>query len=490
MKRSTLLPVTSMYRITHAAAALFVISGGCVSAQTALIRVAQAPVGGGDRGEATFDANVVGVIKPWATTETATAFYAYGAPNASSFNGPVPLTNERIHLFFAQASDGLCAYAVFDKPGNADGGRVQMTKWVRPRAAVVENLDGIDRESGWCWVTGHVTGNDNRWYQYQGQQWGTCCTDGWAVRVDDATWTSVRVALTDARAGCSDGALATGLNSMAALSGDGSVVPLLLNQSAVQFRPAAPCELIAWPSQQARCTGTTAMFSARPNTSGAAAFVWRKNGAVLTLVPPRITAALSPDGLQSTLRVADVTPADAGLYTCDVTSACGSTTSSALDLHISTGAPSTSNPSPLRITCVGGQDSLSVQPGGSGPFTFQWSKDGVPLHDESAHFDGTESDTLIISNAQPADAGSYACVVSNACGSVTSAPAAVSVSLCLANCDCSTTAPILNALDFQCFLNKFAAGDSNANCDSSTTAPVLNILDFTCFLNKFAAGCP
>ena len=29
-----------------------------------------------------------------------------------------------------------------------------------------------------------------------------------------------------------------------------------------------------------------------------------------------------------------------------------------------------------------------------------------------------------------------------------------------------------------------------ANCDESTTAPVLNVLDFSCFLNKFAAGCP
>ena len=29
-----------------------------------------------------------------------------------------------------------------------------------------------------------------------------------------------------------------------------------------------------------------------------------------------------------------------------------------------------------------------------------------------------------------------------------------------------------------------------ANCDGSTSAPVLNVLDFTCFLQKFAAGCP
>jgi serine protease AprX len=33
-------------------------------------------------------------------------------------------------------------------------------------------------------------------------------------------------------------------------------------------------------------------------------------------------------------------------------------------------------------------------------------------------------------------------------------------------------------------------GQCYANCDGSTTAPVLNVADFTCFLTKFAAGCP
>ena len=60
---------------------------------------------------------------------------------------------------------------------------------------------------------------------------------------------------------------------------------------------------------------------------------------------------------------------------------------------------------------------------------------------------------------------------------------------CYANCDASTTAPVLNVLDFSCFLNRFAAGDTWANCDGSTTPPVLNVLDFSCFLNRFAAGC-
>jgi hypothetical protein len=63
-------------------------------------------------------------------------------------------------------------------------------------------------------------------------------------------------------------------------------------------------------------------------------------------------------------------------------------------------------------------------------------------------------------------------------------------SSCYANCDQSTTSPILNVNDFQCFLNRYAAGDSYANCDGSVAAPVLNVNDFICFNNAFASGCP
>jgi hypothetical protein len=65
----------------------------------------------------------------------------------------------------------------------------------------------------------------------------------------------------------------------------------------------------------------------------------------------------------------------------------------------------------------------------------------------------------------------------------------ISCTGCYANCDNSTTPPILNVQDFSCFLNRYSANDPWANCDGSTTAPVLNVNDFTCFLNRFAAGC-
>jgi hypothetical protein len=69
---------------------------------------------------------------------------------------------------------------------------------------------------------------------------------------------------------------------------------------------------------------------------------------------------------------------------------------------------------------------------------------------------------------------------------------------CYANCDGSTTAPVLNVDDFTCFINAFAIGQTlphaqqvttYANCDGSTTAPALNVDDFTCFINGYALGC-
>jgi hypothetical protein len=69
---------------------------------------------------------------------------------------------------------------------------------------------------------------------------------------------------------------------------------------------------------------------------------------------------------------------------------------------------------------------------------------------------------------------------------------------CYANCDGSTTEPILNANDFLCFVNEFVAAlalphaeqvQQYANCDGSTASPALTVDDFICFINSFATGC-
>jgi hypothetical protein len=61
---------------------------------------------------------------------------------------------------------------------------------------------------------------------------------------------------------------------------------------------------------------------------------------------------------------------------------------------------------------------------------------------------------------------------------------------CYANCDGSTTQPVLTVNDFICFQSRFAAGDPYANCDGSTSTPTLTVNDFICFQAAFASGCP
>lgn len=61
---------------------------------------------------------------------------------------------------------------------------------------------------------------------------------------------------------------------------------------------------------------------------------------------------------------------------------------------------------------------------------------------------------------------------------------------CYANCDGSTTPPVLNVADFLCFQAAYTAGELYANCDGSTAPPVINIQDYLCFQAAFAAGCP
>ncbi len=115
--------------------------------------------------------------------------------------------------------------------------------------------------------------------------------------------------------------------------------------------------------------------------------------------------------------------------------------------------------------------------------------------DMLAHITSQNALTLVFVETDPAIAATYRGQVVNPADPTVVGPnlfitAAANTAGCYANCDSSTTAPVLNVLDFSCFLNRFAAGETYANCDASTTPPVLNVLDFSCFLNKFAAGCP
>jgi hypothetical protein len=77
-----------------------------------------------------------------------------------------------------------------------------------------------------------------------------------------------------------------------------------------------------------------------------------------------------------------------------------------------------SQPSAISL-CTGDSLRLSIVASGI-PLTYQWRKNSLNIL-------GAVSSDFIITSASVSDSGSYDCVVSNACGSVTSAAASVTV---------------------------------------------------------------
>jgi len=80
-------------------------------------------------------------------------------------------------------------------------------------------------------------------------------------------------------------------------------------------------------------------------------------------------------------------------------------------------------PAPLAIH-AGGRAEFHVTASGTGPFTYQWLKNGVALSN-GARVSGATTDTLAIDPTQASDAAKYSVVISNACGPVNSREAAL-----------------------------------------------------------------
>jgi hypothetical protein len=140
----------------------------------------------------------------------------------------------------------------------------------------------------------------------------------------------------------------------------------------------------------------------------------------------------------------------------------------------------------IRAGLLGAGLALAGSPAAAqvgGPFNLTWS-----TIDCGGSTGGSSGATFVVAGTggQP-DAGQMSGGAFVVIGGFWSVTAGVP---CYANCDGSTSVPVLNVADFTCFLQKFALGDPYANCDGSTGVPALNVADFTCFLQKFALGCP
>ena len=143
---------------------------------------------------------------------------------------------------------------------------------------------------------------------------------------------------------------------------------------------------------------------------------------------------------------------------------------------------------------------LVVMASGTGPFTYRWRLQGVPVDLGANPTAGTAA--LVISNLQTGNAGVYDCIVSNACGSTASQTANVTIWLRadLVGGGYQGLNPdgVTDGSDFIAFINSFAVGDTSIDslADIAGGGPdgrypngIIDSEDFIVFINAFVNGC-
>jgi len=114
----------------------------------------------------------------------------------------------------------------------------------------------------------------------------------------------------------------------------------------------------------------------------------------------------------------------------------------------------------VATASFGGSAQLTVVATGTGPLSYQWRKNNVNLTDGPVGCGGTISgattDTLVLNTVTFVEGGSYDCVVTNACGSDTSATATLTINPPPAAADVNHDGQV-NGADIQALVNALLA---------------------------------
>lgn len=126
---------------------------------------------------------------------------------------------------------------------------------------------------------------------------------------------------------------------------------------------------------------------------------------------------------------------------------------------LSASAPQLQQEVQTNLTVVGKTAVMSVIASGTPPLTFRWSKNGIPLTDDS-RIRGTTNSLLVISNSVLADSGYFSVQISNSLGQVTSSNLLTVVNpgtpLLRGSFDPGGTAESLDVAEYKTYI---AAGD-------------------------------
>lgn len=177
-----------------------------------------------------------------------------------------------------------------------------------------------------------------------------------------------------------------------------------------------PVSVIGEPVSQTNSAATVAVFNVVAEGSTPMTYQWCKNGVNLGDFGT-ISGAFSPS-----LTLSNALGADAGGYSVVISNSCGSVTSQVASLTV---VDPVITVQPLSQAPDAGQTvALSVTAAGTVPLEYHWRKDGVGM----AQATGA---SLILTNVQGQDAGTYDVLVNSVFGTVTSSVAVVTVNLAL-----------------------------------------------------------
>jgi hypothetical protein len=173
---------------------------------------------------------------------------------------------------------------------------------------------------------------------------------------------------------------------------------------------------------QLLCSNDTAILSVSAIGTGLT-YQWY-NGITALVDDARISGSTT-----SILTISSLALTDASSnYYCIVSGAspCSDVTSSSAQLSISESPNFTIQPVSSQVVCHGDFVNFSVVATG-GSLNYQWQKGGAPLSDGGT-ISGSSTATLKISATSLSDSASdYACVITNACGSITSDLSALTI---------------------------------------------------------------
>ncbi len=170
-----------------------------------------------------------------------------------------------------------------------------------------------------------------------------------------------------------------------------------------------PPSISTQPTNQAVLAGNAATFVVAAAGSPQLSYQWQFNGAPLN------------GSTNFSLLLNNVQPTNVGDYKVIITNAYGSVTSSVVTLSIA-GPPAIVHQPQGQSSLVGGTVVFTVDAAGSTPLSYQWRLGGTNLSRATNY-------SMEITNVQLTNAGPYTVVVTNLYGSITSAPAVLTLFL-------------------------------------------------------------